>query len=499
MLAPEEPQVTARLAALVRRELVRPDRAQVPGEDGFRFRHLLIRDAAYDALPKSDRAELHERFADWLEQHGSSLVELDEILGYHLEQAAEYRAELGQPDPRLADRAGGRLAVAGRRALSRGDNRAAVRLLERALELTEERLDVEIDLAQALSVSRPRRAAAIADAAAERARRRGDLAGEALGRFFAAMYRAFFELDVDLDEIERLGREAIPLLEQAGNHSGLVQVWRGLALSVANWRGQLEYMIDAAEQALAHARLAGQPITHLFGIEAALAYGSRPADEALRTLDALLPETPRPESLVRRAWLLTMIGSDDAAEVAREASDRWREISGDASADNVMGHIASTVGDHKAAVDHWRRYCAMQETSGGNAYLSTYAGWLARELWAMGRHDEAEQQAQLCREQGWEQDIMTQMLWRQVLGLAHARRGEHEEAERLAREAVALGEPTEWLIFRSDALCDLAEVLSLAGKPDEARSAHEQALELYERKRCLPCATRVRERLGRRD
>src|SRR4051794_20806150 len=82
-LAPDELQVTARLASLVRRELVRPDRSQIPGEDGFRFRHLLIRDAAYDGLPKSVRAELHERFSAWLEEHGPGLVELDEIVGHH--------------------------------------------------------------------------------------------------------------------------------------------------------------------------------------------------------------------------------------------------------------------------------------------------------------------------------------------------------------------------------------------------------------------------------
>jgi predicted ATPase len=98
-LAPEEQQITPRLAALVRRELIRPARAQLVGDDGFRFRHILIRDAAYDAMPKSARAELHERFAGWLEERGPDLVELDEILGYHLEQAARYRVELGQPDP----------------------------------------------------------------------------------------------------------------------------------------------------------------------------------------------------------------------------------------------------------------------------------------------------------------------------------------------------------------------------------------------------------------
>ena len=118
-LAPEETQVTTRLAALVRHQLVRPDRAQLAGDDGYRFRHLLIRDAAYDALPKAVRADLHARFADWLDEHGQALVERDEIVGYHLEQAARYRAELGQPDPELADRAATRLAAAGHRAIDR--------------------------------------------------------------------------------------------------------------------------------------------------------------------------------------------------------------------------------------------------------------------------------------------------------------------------------------------------------------------------------------------
>ena len=69
-LSPDEAQLVAPLTSLVRRELVRPDRAQFPGEEAFRFRHLLIRDAAYDALPKATRAELHERFAIWIAERG---------------------------------------------------------------------------------------------------------------------------------------------------------------------------------------------------------------------------------------------------------------------------------------------------------------------------------------------------------------------------------------------------------------------------------------------
>jgi class 3 adenylate cyclase len=143
-LTPDEGQVTRRLAALVRKELIRPERPQLAGEDGFRFRHLLIRDAAYDALPKASRADLHERFASWLEQHGTELVELDEILGYHLEQACRYRAELGMPDDGMvAAAARRRLTAAGHRAHLRGDYGGAVSLLERAAALVP---PAEIDL-----------------------------------------------------------------------------------------------------------------------------------------------------------------------------------------------------------------------------------------------------------------------------------------------------------------------------------------------------------------
>ena len=119
--------MTPRLAALVRRELIRSDRPQFAGEDGFRFRHLLIRDTAYDALPKATRAELHERFADWLEQHGE-LVELDEIVGYHLEQAAPLPRRARAARARmLAEEASRRLAAAGERARWRGDRDARAR------------------------------------------------------------------------------------------------------------------------------------------------------------------------------------------------------------------------------------------------------------------------------------------------------------------------------------------------------------------------------------
>ncbi len=101
-LTPEEPRLTTQLTALVRKELIRPDRPCIAGDDAYRFRHLLMRDAAYDALPKAERAELHERFADWLAEHGAELVELDELVGYHLEQALPVPGGAGHSSSRIS-------------------------------------------------------------------------------------------------------------------------------------------------------------------------------------------------------------------------------------------------------------------------------------------------------------------------------------------------------------------------------------------------------------
>jgi tetratricopeptide (TPR) repeat protein len=83
-----------------------------------------------------------------------------------------------------------------------------------------------------------------------------------------------------------------------------------------------------------------------------------------------------------------------------------------------------------------------------------------------------------------------------VQALVHASRGEHAEAERLAREAVQLLEPTDGLQVQGDALCDLAAVLEAAGRREEAVIAWRDALERYERKGIVPLARRVRERLA---
>ena len=496
-LTNDDRELDGSFVSLVRKQLVRPHRSQVAGDEAYRFRHLLIRDAAYEGLPKARRAELHQRCAAWLEERVPDLVELDELVGYHLEQAARCKRELGQPDPVLAERAGERLAAAGRRAFRRGDLRAGTSLVERALELLRPlRLDVELELVLASAEVEPRRAAEIAEAAAERAHAESDWAGEALARCVAAS-RLNFEPGYGVDELEALAEKAIVLLEEAGDDAGLAHAWAARGVAAGGVRGQMEEWAHAAEQALRHARIAGARPTHLFGLDIALALGPRPADEALHTLDALLPEIPHPRITLSRSWLLAMLGRfEEASPLARQAHERLREWTGASSGDDVLATIATLAGDHEAAAQSWRRTCDELQARGESGVLSTAAPTLARSLCALGRDDEAERWAQLGRELGAEHDIATQALWRQAQALVEASRGRLAEAESLAREAVAITQETDMLNWQGNALCDLAEVLTVARRDHDAAAALEQALKRYERKRNVAMAAQVRARLS---
>ena len=508
--AGEQAEAGAHLLRAIRRSLIRPQPADLPGEDGFRFVHVLVHDAVYRSIPKELRAQLHERFAAWLDGRGTTLAEFDELLGYHLEQAARYRQELGQPDDGLAERAGERLMAAGRRALWRGDHGAAASLLGRALELTRpirRHTDLEVDLAYAVGQAAPQRGAVIAEAAAERAHAAGDEPGEALARVAGAYHRAWAAAgpaDRTADELERLARAALPLLERAGDHAGLVHVWQALGGVVANARAHFEEMLEAQEQALRHARLAGQPGIDLRLITAfgwALELGPRPADEALRTVDRLLLDHPSEWLLLERATLLAMLGRfEDAWPIGLEAGARLRERFGDlVPAECDLAGIATIAGEHELAAEHLRRACDLMEEQGHRSGLSTFAPMLGRELCALGRFDEAEPLARLGRELADRADASAQMLWRQVQALVNAHRGEYAEAEALAREAVAIGEQTDGLNLQADALCDLGEVLHAAGQTAAATNAFDEALDRYERKKNLATARRLRARLGTYD
>jgi class 3 adenylate cyclase/tetratricopeptide (TPR) repeat protein len=507
-LAPGEQQVTARLAGLVRRELVRPDRAHIPGEDGFRFRHLLIRDAAYEALSKSARADLHSRFADWLEKTGAALVELDEILGHHLEQAARYRAELGQADPELARRAGERLAAAGRRALLREDYAAATNLLERSAAVSPEELDVfvEDDLVFALGIAgRIDEAARRAARTAERAAAAGNANAELCFRIAEMVARLYSDPEGVVDALEALALEAIPRFRAAGDDLGLCTANFAVGM-VAHWRMQGDIAAAAFEQTLAHARRLGLRYRDGYlnaWIAASRVNGTTPVPDLIAWLEEedAQGRLTDPSSRTYLAIARAMAGQ---IEEARAQLAAVRELLAERGMRLYVAErlamesvfLELLAGDPAAAVELGTVGCRLLEELGERAWLSTAAGYLAQALYELDRLDEAEAWADRSRELGASDDLATQALWRQAKAKVLARRGNAEEAEQMAGEAVAITEPTQELNSRADSLLDLGTVLKLIGKPEDGRLALARALELYERKGNIVMAERIRTRLS---
>jgi hypothetical protein len=502
-LGPDELDVPTKLMALVRKELVRPDRTQLAGDDAFRFRHLLIRDAAYDALPKAARAELHARFAEWLDGLEQGLIEADELVGYHLEQAHRYRVELGMGGEEtndLARRASERLAAAGERSLLRQDAPGAGGLLERAralLPAEEQPLELVTLLVRAyFDVGDLAAAIAVADEIAAQRRDAGDRPGELRALLARGFVSHLAEADADARN-RPVVEEAIAVFQDRGDDAGLADAWlltSELELSALQWRA----CALALERALFHGRRGNNRLAVFAGETHEIVpytYGPFPVEEALAFFDA----HPHASSFhaAFRGQLEAMRGNfEEARRSVAVARERARELGhrlAEAGHSMQEAEIELAAGNPERAAEVGIAGVADLEALGERGWLSTVAGWAAEALYQLGRDDEAWKMTDKAEEAGAADDVITQMLIRQVRAKLLARGGEHEEAERLVREAVAWGEPTDALEHKAHSYCDLAIVLAAAGKRAEAFDAIAAARPLYEAKGHTAGLARVEE------
>ncbi|MBI4259756.1 MAG: tetratricopeptide repeat protein, partial [Actinobacteria bacterium] len=512
---PLRPAAGRHLMSLVRKELL----AVRPGEqggDGFRFRHLLIRDAAYEGLPKRSRAELHERFADWLELSSEARMrEYEEIVAYHLEEAHRYRTELGPADQAaatLARRAAERLSSAGRRAVARGDTPAAAALLGRAVALMPEedpaRDALSPDLAAALlELGELDRAAEVLEGAGARAGASGDRVLAARLRI-EQLYldsRRNQATDAFVDELRGL----IGLLEREGSERATARARLLLGVFLF-WQGRAAEAVATLERAADLAGSAGEGQMEseaIVWLTVALEIGPTPAAEGLRYLEGLDERTAalrrgRAQVDLVAAYLLALGGEFDEA---RQRVERARVVLQDlgerlALLAWVPTHrymIESLAGDLGAAEMAARECCEALEGMGEVAYLASRISNLAHAVQLQGRTGEAEALAERGRLLAQPNDVDAQILWREALARVRAARGSFDEAETLAREAIALADRTDYMDHRADLRADLGEVLSLAGQPDEAAAAFREALDLFEAKGNVVSAGRMRERLAR--
>ena len=509
-------QVEECLGALVRKELIAPHRASFAGVDGFRFRHVLIREAAYEAVPKQLRADLHERYAEWLEDMaGDRLPELEEVLGYHLEQAYRYRLEVVRADDRaraLAVRAGVRLGAAGRRALARGDVPAAVNLLHRAVTILPEdaRLEYQLELGVALGdAGELARAERMLADAHDQAVRRGDTR---LGLATMIERAALLVLsdpagtDLLLGEVEA----AIPVLEQLADDRFLARAWWLLGNRLGLWKGQFARGEEALGRALAYAVRSGdqrQEAEILGQLGFSALFGPTPVEAAIERCRELLArgqENRLVEPALYRhlARLEARRASFAAARAYAEGSrvlfeELGMRLAAQAGEALAFGDIELLAGDHLAAERILRVGLESLDAMGERGFRSSVAAYIARALYGQGRLDEAKELAERAEQGSAEDDIWTKTLAGGTRAKVLAHQGDDREAERLGRKAAALIEGTDALDLRGTALLDLAEVHILAGRGDEASASAEAALGLFERKGNVVSAEEARAVLAR--
>ena len=502
----------ARLLNLVRKDLIRPDRSQFEGDDGFRFVHVLLRDAAYESMSKELRAELHAQHADWLERRaGKRAAEYEEILGYHLEQAYWFRRELWPADERtraLGFRGSELLGAAGARALGRDDVGASLKLLSRALALQpddESAVGLRLDLSQALFFSGEfSEAAELASDAAKRAADCGDQVGELRARLAAARIAAEMPREPGRElpsaELLALAEQARRVFARAGDDVALTEAWLVTAWAQVI-RSQWVAMLEAVDHASVHARRARnvrweRELPAWRGT--ALVFGPTPVDDALYWYEAEQPKHSM--ALNERAILEAMRGRFTEARALIAAADAranereetiWR-----AGGWMATWEVETLAGNEPAGESAARRTCEFLERLGDTAFRSLATGQLASSLYGLGRRDEAERWTRVAEELSSSDDVTSNMMWRQVRAKLLARSGQYEDAERLAREAVDLGQRTDMLNWHARALADLAQVFVLRGRTDDAVPMLEQALALYERKGNTVMAADTRSELA---
>jgi class 3 adenylate cyclase/tetratricopeptide (TPR) repeat protein len=498
---PAHEAVATQLDRLADRDLVRPAPAQFADDAAFRFRHILIRDAAYNSMSKRLRAELHASFADWLEDRARGrLTEVEGILGYHLEQAYRYRVELGPVDEAgrvLARRAASHLGAAGGRAHARSDVGAAVKLLSRAAELEENevaRAALLILLGDALTYSgHLDEAVATLEKAVELASASSDRAVEWNARIVQAGVRVLHEpRRWTTEELRRVASEALPVLEDLGDHRGLARAWRLLA-DYHNALGQGAKSVDAAERAVVHARRAGETRLETESlIMTAGVLGPTGASEGIRKTRELLASSSGDLHVeaAMNAILGLYLALEGCFDEARAHCARTRALQEElglrfyvaSEAVFFTGTIELLAGRPEAAEASIRRGYEIFADAGELATLSTAAALLAETLVEQGRDEEAETYLRVAEEAGAEDDFATQTAWRRVQARILARRGDHERAETLAREAVGAAEGSDYLNIRGDAHRDLGRVLLESGRQAEAVTALLEAKRLYEQK-----------------
>jgi tetratricopeptide (TPR) repeat protein len=190
--------------------------------------------------------------------------------------------------------------------------------------------------------------------------------------------------------------------------------------------------------------------------------------------------------IMRPLGLLYALDSDlERANAAFEACARVLAELGEtihSAAKHREAEAALLAGDPARAEQLLHETIERLQAMGDRSLVSVALPLLAQAVEQQGRTDEAYALSLRSEEQASRLDFLAQVHWRTVRARVLAHREQHADAERLAREAMALADSTDWLLGRGGARETLGAVLSAAGREDDAYQARIDAISLYERK-----------------
>jgi predicted ATPase/class 3 adenylate cyclase len=296
------------------------------------------------------------------------------------------------------------------------------------------------------------------------------------------------------ENLREAAQEALAAGEELGDDYSLAQAWNVVGHVEGSVMGSLGAGEQAWRQALSHARRGNHPAEKAESITwlmVSAVFGPLPVEEGIaRCKEFLATEGSDPtiQATCSVEWAVLEAMRGDIA-LARELLAEGRRTIEEFgltlwAALNAQEAflIESLAGTPGAAIETLRESFATLDEGGERGYLSSIAGFLAHALYEEARDDEAEHFSRKCEDAAAPDDVLSQVLWRTARAKIRARQGDLDRAEALAREAVRVGEPTDLVTTRADALSDLAFVLALAGRRDEALVALEEAARLHERK-----------------
>ena len=464
------------LAKLVRKDLIRPHHAGVEG-DAFSFRHLLIRDAAYERLPKATRAELHERFVRWLQTRASEHAELDEIAGWHAEQAVQYARELRRDDdPALVRSAAAHLYAAGRRAGQRSDAQAASSLLERALALVgdtdPQHRAIAVELAERLIESGD---LARAD---ELLSATGDQGPEGAVSLNRLEWLVLARPEEAAETLAALLPGMLIELRQKGDDRGLAKAY--MLSFWSHWAANRATRAGAeVRQAAEHAGRCGDHglrARALTWYVATLIWGPRNVSDIARELDEIQSEQPGPYLAATVAVGRSEVArlqrrSDDARDLAQRAYDAFMALgirpmaAGSAQA---LARAQLSDGELEAARATLEQCDAVLSEFDERPQRSTIQAMLARVCELLGAQADARAAVEMAEQLSAPGDAINYAMTHGVRARLALADGTLEHAERWAKSALQYALLTDFPTLHAETRLIVAEILRAQGRDAEA-------------------------------